>query len=105
KKRFFIQVLGSVVLAMGVAAYFWIPALLEKKYTMVNLLVTELAHYSIHFVAPIQFWYSPWGYGGSTFGLNDGLSFQIGKAHLLLFVVSVICLVGNKIVRKKKIDT
>lgn len=86
KRKFLLQMIISALLAIGLSAYFWIPALQEKKYTMVDLLVTELANYNLHFVYLRQFWDSPWGYGGSLYGLDDGLSFQIGKSQLLLFI-------------------
>ena len=34
--------------------------------------------------------YSNWGYGGSITGCNDGLTFQIGKAHILIIAISLI---------------
>lgn len=87
KKRFFLTVVFSGIIGICLSAYFWLPALLEKQYTMVGLLTTELADYTIHFVYPMQFWYSPWGYGGSTAGMGDGLSFQISRVY-------IFCLIG-----------
>lgn len=75
----------SAAIALGLSAYFWLPSLAEKSFTLVDtILIKELANYTIHFVYPIQLWSSPWGYGGSAAGLNDGLSFQIGKLHILV---------------------
>ena len=96
KKRFIVSVLYAGGIGIGLSAYFWLPSLAEKQYTMVSLLTKELADYAIHFVYPIQFWYSPWGYGGSTAGLADGLSFQLGKIYLLclsfVFVYALLLL-------------
>lgn len=73
------------VFSLGISAYFWLPALAEKKFTLVDTILTkELASYKIHFVNIMQFWNSSWGYGGSIAGPNDGLSFQVGKFQLLL---------------------
>lgn len=78
-------------LALGLTAYFWLPALVEKQYTLVDTILTkELANYTIHFVYLNQLWNSPWGYGGSAAGLNDGLSFQVGKFQLLLPFLTVL---------------
>lgn len=90
KKRFIWLVGSAIVLGAGLSAFFWLPELGEKQYTMVNLLTTQLASYSIHFVYPIQFWFSPWGYGGSTAGMADGLSFQIGKVPIFLMTAAFI---------------
>lgn len=79
----------SIVLGLAFSAYFWIPAFFEKHFTLVDLLTKELANYNLHFVYLRQFLSSPWGYGGSVFGLYDDMSFQIGRAQLVLFVISV----------------
>ncbi len=86
KNKFVLTTTFSGIIGVCLSAYFWLPAILEKKFTMVSVLTTELASYAIHFVFPSQFWYSPWGYGGSTAGTGDGLSFQIGKIYLLCLV-------------------
>jgi hypothetical protein len=79
------------VLSAGLSAFFWIPALFEKAYTIVdNLLLVNLANYNIHFVYPQQLWNWTWGFGGSAEGLSDGISFKIGKLHVLVSLVGVI---------------
>lgn len=88
KWLFFKLVILSGMVGIAISGYFWLPAILEKKYTMVDLLTKELAHYSQHFVYISQLWNSPWGYGGSTFGIHDGMSFQIGKVHVLFALFS-----------------
>jgi len=97
-----------ILLAAGLSAFFWIPALLEKKFTIVDqLLLVNLANYNIHFVYPWQLWNWPWGFGGSAAGLADGISFKIGKLHILVslavFIFSVIILLKNS--RNKKFST
>src|SRR3989339_63636 len=92
----------STVLALGLSAFFWAPAILEKKFTIVDqLLLVNLANYNIHFVFPQQLWNWPWGFGGSAAGLADGISFKIGKLHIVLSVMSlffaIIYLVRNKL--------
>src|SRR3972149_7416108 len=78
----------SVVLGFGLSAFFWIPALFEKKFTIVDqLLLVNLANYNIHFVFPQQLWNWPWGFGGAAAGLADGISFKIGKLHIVLSVM------------------
>lgn len=82
---------GIGLLGFGLSAYFAIPSVLEKHFTLVDTILTrELANYAIHFVCPMQLWNSPWGYGGSIAGCVDGLSFQAGKVQILLVIISVL---------------
>jgi hypothetical protein len=77
----------ALLLGASLSSFFWLPSLAEKKYIMVDdILTTELANYKIHYVYPYQFLYSSWGYGGSGPGLNDGMTFQLGKIHMLLAI-------------------
>jgi len=41
-------------------------------------------------------WSSPWGYGGSTGGCVDGISFMVGKISLLLAATGLITLLRRK---------
>ncbi|MCH7952242.1 glycosyltransferase family 39 protein [Patescibacteria group bacterium] len=83
--------LYAVLLALGLSAFFWLPALMEKKHTLVDsILLSDLANYKLHFVYPTQLWNSLWGYGGSTEGPLDGLSFKIGKLHIVLSAMAII---------------
>jgi len=79
----------SVLLGLGLSAYFWLPEFLEKQFTMVYLLTEQGADFHLYFVCIKQFLNSPWGYGGSVPGCVDGLSFQVGQAQLVLGFVSV----------------
>lgn len=84
RKMLAVQCLLSTILAFALSAFFWIPALAEKKFTIVDeLLLVNLANYNIHFVYPRQLWNWAWGFGGSAAGLADGISFKIGKLHIL----------------------
>jgi hypothetical protein len=79
----------SILLGISLSAFFWLPALLEKKFTLVDsILLSDLAEYQLHFVYLSQLWNSLWGYGGSTAGPLDGLSFKIGKTHVVLSLLA-----------------
>jgi len=78
------------ILSLGLSAFFWLPSMIERKFTFVDSILTkELANYQDHYVFLSQLWYSPWGYGGSTKGLNDGMTFQLGKVPILLVTLSI----------------
>ena len=100
---FFKNTVISITLALGLSAFFWLPSLIEKKYTLVDAILThELASYKIHFVYPFQLWFSPWGYGGSIAGPNDGMSFQLGKIHIFLTIFSLAVFLFYVLVKKKR---
>ncbi len=101
KKKFLTLVFSGVVLGLCLSAYFWIPSYFEKNYTMIELLTKDLADYRQHFVYFRQFWDSPWGYGGSLYGLYDGLSFEIGK----LYIIGVVLAGAGLFLGKKQIRT
>src|SRR3990167_7741433 len=95
KLRFRWKFIKLFILSLGVglslSAFFWLPSLLERKYTLVDrILISELASYRLHYIYPQQFIYSPWGYGGSGVGLSDGMTFQLGKIHIGLVLGSII---------------
>ncbi len=60
--------------------------------TNVASLTTGGSKYNDHFVCLAQLWSSQWGFGGSTNSCIDGLSFQIGKIHLLFGVIGLVLL-------------
>lgn len=100
---FFKNFLVGIFLALGLSAFFWLPSLIEKKHTLVDAILThELANYKIHFIYPIQLWFSAWGYGGSIAGPNDGISFQLGKIHIFLTIFSFIANLFYFFTKKKR---
>jgi len=99
--KFIVYCLWSIVYVLLLSAFFWIPALIEKKFTIVDeMLLQNLADFRIHFVYPQQLWNWTWGFGGSTEGLLDGISFKIGKLHVLAalaaFALGILHLMKNK---------
>lgn len=103
KKKFSLAAFAVLISSFLATSYFWMPSFFEKQYTMINLLTTELANYSQHFACINQFWSSPWGYGGSIAGCADGLSFQIGKLHIILSILACILAFKLFIDRKTRI--
>jgi uncharacterized membrane protein len=91
-----------IVIGLGIliSAFYWLPAILEMQYTNVVSLVGGGSNFRDHFVCLSQLWTSPWGYGGSTKGCVDGLSFMVGKYHILLasllFIFALAMLISKK---------
>jgi hypothetical protein len=94
----------AVLLGLGLAAFFWLPAISEMKYTSVAGQINSGSNFRDHFVCISQLWNSPWGFGGSAKGCLDGLSFKVGKVHLLAGLAVLIgVLVGFIRERRAKI--
>ncbi|HUD05234.1 MAG TPA: 6-pyruvoyl-tetrahydropterin synthase-related protein [Patescibacteria group bacterium] len=83
-RRVISYLLSAFIIAVLLSAFYWLPAILEMQYTNVSSLIGGGSNFRDHFVCLSQLWTSPWGYGGSTKGCVDGLSFMIGKYHILL---------------------
>lgn len=91
KKNLIYKLSLTGAVAAGLSCFFWLPALIEKNLTIVDeLLIVSLANYNIHFVYPQQLWNWQWGFGGSTQGLLDGISFKIGKIHVVVSAISAL---------------
>ena len=71
---------ACLLLAVGLAlsAYFWIPALVESRFTNIDLYLTDF--YRQHFPTLGQLFWSPWGFGPDVTA-QGGLSPQIGPLH------------------------
>lgn len=86
-KTAFSQTLVSILLGLGMSAYFWIPALFEAKYT--NALFYFKDWYQNHFASFTHLIYSPWGFGPNT-NESGGLSPQIGIAMWLVVALAAV---------------
>ncbi|MBI3366080.1 hypothetical protein HY041_00430, partial [Candidatus Roizmanbacteria bacterium] len=73
----------AFIFSLLLAGYFFLPLLLENHLTYAKEIATATKYWQ-HFVCPQQLWQSPWGFGGSTAGCTDGMSFKIGKMQLVL---------------------
>ena len=79
----------AFVFSIGLASFFLLPAFFEKGFTQVDKLAGGYSHYSFHFLYFRQFLDPSWAYGGSVAGLNDDISFYLGKIHLLLALITL----------------
>jgi hypothetical protein len=80
----------SIILGFGLSAFFWMPALFEKS----NILLSQIpiADRSLHFVSFGQLLSSRWGFGIPTD--PNGFSYQLGIAHLEIFIIVVLILLS-----------
>ncbi len=85
------NLLLSGVLGVGLAAFFFIPVVLEQKYVHVESMTYGYFNYMAHFADLSQMFTSRfWGYGGSTWGPDDGMSFSIGQLQWLVALVALV---------------
>ena len=89
----------SLILGLGLSAYFWLPALVEKRFVR----GLELINYSDHFPAFFQLVFPSWGNGFSVSGIMDGMSFQVGLVHWLVVLTSLVVIWRQKILSSKPV--
>jgi hypothetical protein len=73
------SLLYSGILGVSLSAFFFIPVVLEQKFVHVDSMMVGYFNYLAHFADLKQLFISQfWGYGGSTWGPEDGMSFSVG---------------------------
>ncbi len=98
-----IKFIVSGIVALGLSAFFTLPAILEQKLIHVDTLTQGYYEYIAHYATIGQLLFSRfWGYGPSIWGENDGMPFQIGHIHWILSVVIAIIILVNIFKNKKK---
>lgn len=87
--RIILAYVGGILLA---SFYLW-PAFFEKSLTQVNTqVINSYFDFRIHFLSIIQWLRVNWGWGGSVFGPDDGMSFFLGFNFLLLIFLMIFLL-------------
>lgn len=79
-KSLAVKFLSLIVLGFGLAAFFWVPALLEGKFTLRNI-VTK-GSYINSFVTLKSLFYGAWSYGGIDF------TKQLGPIQWIALILS-----------------
>jgi len=82
----------SGLLAVGLAAFFFLPVVLESQAVHVESMMIGYFNYMAHYADLPQMFISRfWGYGGSIWGPNDDMAFPLGHLHWgLAFFVGLI---------------
>ncbi len=95
--RYLPQLFLSLLIAAGLSAFYLLPVLFEKNLVTVNLTTTDYYQFQLHFATLNQLFLSRfWGYGGSTWGPNDSMSFSVGHIHWILLIISLMVSVLKK---------
>lgn len=88
-KKITLTLLAMFSIGFLISAFFVLPAILEMKFTDVTSIIGGSADFRKHFVYLDQLWDWPWGFAGSSPGREDGMSFKIGKLHLVLVLLGL----------------
>ena len=90
------------VLGLGLAlsAYFILPAIIELSNVYTSAMI-EKTSYLDHFLCLYQIWDSPWGFGGSSKGCIDGMSFKLGKLQIIISFLGLLIFLFTNRDRKK----
>lgn len=87
-----IRIVGMSIIPVGLAisAFFWIPALIESKYTNAKLFVGDF--FQNNFIPSLfDLIHSPWGFGADI-NSPDGLAPQFGIFYFALLLISFFLL-------------
>lgn len=89
----------NLLLPIPLAAFFLVPALVERTIVQSDSMIMNYYSYLVHFASMNQILISDfWGYGGSGPDLLDGMSFMIGKPYWITFAL----LAGYYIYKNRK---
>ncbi len=95
----------TIVSALFLSAYFFIPALTELAQTHALTIITKNTGYLDQALCWKQLWSSAWGYGLSFKGCEDGLAFMLGKPQIIFgllgFLTFILQIIFNKKNRQK----
>lgn len=87
----------AFIIGLGLSAFFWIPSILENKYTNIS----NAYHFDNGYPSPISIIYSKWQYGFATpSNQESSMSFQLGLVHLAISIFFILVLLKSK--RKNK---
>jgi hypothetical protein len=76
------------IFGLVLSAFYAVPAFLEKNQTIIGEILSGYFDYHLHFLYIRQLIWPRWGYGGSEYGPNDGISFHLGWPLLAALVLT-----------------
>ncbi|GAG87807.1 unnamed protein product, partial [marine sediment metagenome] len=100
-------IIYSSLLSLGLSSFFIVSVLFERGLVNMSSIIEEYFIYYRHFPSIKQLFISRfWGFGGSTFGFDDTMSFSMGHLHwifsLIVFIGVLIVIIKNRLWGKGK---
>lgn len=89
RTKVLLQLIFMSALGLLGSIYFWLPAITESKLMVYD----TVFNYVDHFPTISQLLLPYWGYGASTPGPGDGMSFFIGSLNLAIMILGSLLLV------------
>jgi len=111
KKKFYAKIwplLIGGVWGVGLAAFFTLPVLLEKKFVHVETMLMGYFNYLAHYVSIGKLFFTRfWGYGSSSWLQTEGMPFQIGFPQwplaVIAFILFIVLYFRRKISKEKAV--
>jgi len=101
-KNWQVTSLGLLV-GLGLSAFFILPAYVERELVQIDNLTRLDLDFRAHFVTVEQLFFSNfWGYGASTPGTDDSISFQIGRPYWWVVLASIFTVIFRIFIAKDK---
>lgn len=85
----------SLATTLALSSWFLLPVFFERNLVQIDV-TAAMTSLRTHALSISQLWHSPWGYGGSSSGVGDGMSFMLGKFQLLLGTLSLLYLLFKR---------
>jgi hypothetical protein len=96
------SILLTFILAALTSSFYILPAFFEKDLTRVAAIFTDYFDYRLQFVYIRQLFWDNWGYGGSSWGVEDHISFFLGYGQYLSLFILAFLLIKNFYLAIKK---
>lgn len=92
------------LISVFVTAFYVLPVIFESKFVGLESTTSGYFDFRAHFVTLYQIFLSRfWGYGASTWGVEDGLNLSIGLLQWMIpFIILVLVFVKRKLVSNKE---
>src|SRR3989338_1341226 len=98
-RKIFLPLIGALLFSFSLSSFYLIPVIAESNLVHLNYTISGYFDFRGHFAAINQILFSRfWGYGGSVFGTEDGLSLSVGLIQwaLPLFAILVFFAKNHK---------
>lgn len=82
----------SILWGVAIAAFFFLPVLLEQRYLTSDPLIGGFFNFRLHFLNPSQLLSPFWGYGYAGINGNDQFSLQLGILQVFFSLIALLTL-------------
>jgi hypothetical protein len=96
-----LRLLAGGLWGIALSLFYALPSFVEKNATSIDSILSGYFDYHLHFLYIRQLFFTRWGYGGSEYGPNDGISFHLGWTAIILAVLAVLFTIA-KVLRHRQ---